>query len=442
MAGELSQAGEPGQDSDAHLGIGIFGAALGKFVQCGESSGVIFLAFGFGELRESYHFGAFWEFGEDFLFGTSEDERSHDASEGQESIFGAVAFDGFGEVLSEFLPGAQESWADGPHEAPEFPEVVFQGGTGESKVPIGFDLPDCLCGFGVKVFDELGFVEHEGIPGSFGEAIDIALEELVAGDDQVTGPGRVDEGLSVVFSVEHGAERRSEFFGFALPVRADARRGDDQSGAVFGAIQEDTEGLDRFPQTHIVGKDAADTPVGEFGEPFVAGDLVFAEIGAKVFGDFGFKFPGSCETSEGIFPGHISIDGDIATEGFFDHCGACFGDAEFVSVADRDVLDGPEALAEGIGDLGELSVPERNEASALAQSREEFGQGDFQPVKFGEAIEPEPIATAAEFDLESLRGDFADDLHGLAFGPADRWGFFTEVLDPLEQIERVVWCGS
>jgi len=105
VAGELSQAGEPGQDSDAHLGIGIFGAALGKFVQCGESSGVIFLAFGFGELRESYHFGAFWEFGEDFLFGTSEDERSHDASEGQESVFGAMAFDGFGEVLSEFFPG-------------------------------------------------------------------------------------------------------------------------------------------------------------------------------------------------------------------------------------------------------------------------------------------------------------------------------------------------
>ena len=105
-------------------------------------------------------------------------------------------------------------------------------------------------------------------------------------------------------------------------------------------------------------------------------------------------------------------------------------------------MDGPEALAEGIGDLGELSVPERNEASALAKCREEFGQGDFQPVEFGEAIETEPIATAAEFDLESLRGDFADDLHGLAFGPADRWGFFAEVLDPLEQIERVVWCGS
>jgi len=96
--------------------------------------------------------------------------------------------------------------------------VVFQGGTRESKVPISFDLPDCLCGFGVKVFDELGFVEHEGIPGSFGEAIDIALEELVAGDDQVPGSGRVDEGLSVVFSVEHGSERGCEFFGFALPV--------------------------------------------------------------------------------------------------------------------------------------------------------------------------------------------------------------------------------
>ena len=182
--------------------------------------------------------------------------------------------------------------------------------------------------------------------------------------------------------------------------------------------------------------------MGEFGEPFVAGDLVFAKIGAEVFGDFGFKFPGTCESCEGIFPGHIGIDGDIAAEGFLDDCGACFGDSEFVSIADRDVLDGSESLAEGIGDLGELSVPERNEASALAQSGEEFCQGYFQPVEFGEAIEAEPISTAAEFDLESLRGDFADDLHGLAFGPADRWGFFTEVLDPLEQIECIVGCGS
>lgn len=200
--------------------------------------------------------------------------------------------------------------------------------------------------------------------------------------------------------------------------------------------------MDCFPQSHIVGEDTADSPVGQFGEPFVAGDLVFAEIGAERFGDFGFKFPGTCESCEGVFPGHIGIDGDIASEGFLDHCGACFGDPQFVSIADRDVLDGSEALAEGIGDLGELSVPEGNEASALAQSREEFGQGDFKPVEFGEAIEAEPIATAAEFDLESLRGDFSDDLHGLAFWPADRRGFFTEVLDPLEQIECIVGCGS
>jgi hypothetical protein len=78
----------------------------------------------------------------------------------------------------------------------------------------------------------------------------------------------------------------------------------------------------------------------------------------------------------------------------------------------------------------------------LTQGREEFGQGDFQAVEFGEAIETEPIAAAAEFDLETLRSDFADDLHGLAFWPANRGSFSTEVLNPLEQIEGIVWGGG
>lgn len=100
------------------------------------------------------------------------------------------ALEGFGEVFV----GAKIAGEKELEEGPNVGEGVFQGGAGEGDADAGGETAGGAGVLAARVFDVLGFVEDDGLPGDGGEGRGIAAEDAVAGDDEA-GRGEVAEGF-------------------------------------------------------------------------------------------------------------------------------------------------------------------------------------------------------------------------------------------------------
>lgn len=126
------------------------------------------------------------------------------------------------------------------------------------------------------------------------EAIEVAYEESVGGDDEMRF-GDADELLVSVGAVEvEGFEFGGEFFGFGLPVAGHRSGGDDEGGGFLGAAPGDfglqvREGLDRFAEPHIVGENAVEGMAGEKLHPVKAFKLVVPQGSLKGLGRLGLR---------------------------------------------------------------------------------------------------------------------------------------------------------
>ena len=117
---------------------------------------------------------------------------------------------------------AQIAGLDKIDDAPEVEQAVFQRRAGDGQAAFSFELFDGLGDLGVGVFDELGFVEHDGAEGVFLEFLQVAPQESVVGDDEVVRgdllaqimPGRA------AFK-DQDFEVGDEAVGFAEPVVQD-----------------------------------------------------------------------------------------------------------------------------------------------------------------------------------------------------------------------------
>ena len=74
---------------------------------------------------------------------------------------------------------------------------------------------------------------------------------------------------------------RRETFRFALPVREERGRANDQGRSVTAVQAQKGESLHRFAETHLVGQDSAEILRGERREPGDAGALIVAQLLAE-----------------------------------------------------------------------------------------------------------------------------------------------------------------
>jgi hypothetical protein len=73
-------------------------------------------------------------------------------------------------------------------------------------------------------------------------------------------------------------ERRREPAGLVLPVAAHARGGDDDSGALLGAREEECQRLHGLPEAHVVGEAGAEAARGTARKEHEPVALVVAEL--------------------------------------------------------------------------------------------------------------------------------------------------------------------
>ena len=152
---------------------------------------------------------------------------------------------------------------------------------------------------GRRVLDELGLVEDHRRPIDGGEHIEVAGEQAVGGDDEVTGGecrrrfGAIAVGAVAPCSMVDGdGHRRGEAAGLGLPVVDDGQRTHHQVRA--GTIDEVGERRRRLAEAHVVGEAAAQSEPVEEPQPAEAATLVWPQPPVNHGGSFA-----SCEFGVG-----------------------------------------------------------------------------------------------------------------------------------------------
>lgn len=133
-----------------------------------------------------------------------------------------VLLDGHLELLAKLGLGAEIAGIQKVKDRPEIEQAVFDGGAREGETVVGFQLED---GFGLGsfgVFDVLGFVEDDAVPGDAAEQLGVFAGEGEGGDYHVMVAAQGFEGFGVFGAIaavmHHRCQFRRELFNFVLPV--------------------------------------------------------------------------------------------------------------------------------------------------------------------------------------------------------------------------------
>ena len=156
------------------------------------------------------------QLGQHLLLETTQDEGA-DHSPQQRHVLGILHR--LAEAALELAQAAEQTRVDKGKQAPQLPKVVLNGGAGEGKAKIPFELKQQLGTLGAGILDLLRLVQHHARPAAGLERLRQAAEHAVVEQDHLAGPGIADHPFPLGWVVEHhhlefGGETRYLF----LPV--------------------------------------------------------------------------------------------------------------------------------------------------------------------------------------------------------------------------------
>ena len=183
MVADLLELGQGGENQsfalDALAAFELFGHVFEhRFVEGGLL---------FGEVAEQLLLHLVGQVFDDGLVGfdAAQDERLHQLFQGGGALGAVVFLDGHLELLAELGLGAEIAGIEKIEDGPEIKQAVLHGGAREGETVIGFQLED---GFGLGsfgVFDVLGFVQHDAVPGDAAKQLGVFAGEGEGGDHHV-----------------------------------------------------------------------------------------------------------------------------------------------------------------------------------------------------------------------------------------------------------------
>ena len=287
MAADLAEAEEAREDVEAHgvEGSGGFDAeqlGAGAF-QLGVVKGALFAV----QVDEDDVLGARRELGGDLGLGAAQHEVTDAAAQagGRGGVFDRI-------LAPEAGLAAEETGLREGEQAPKIEEPVFNRRAGEGDAVRGGDGAGDGGRLARGVFDELGFVEDDGVPCVPLEPIGVEAKLRVIDDEDraaIGGAGH-PRGEGQQRGKRFGGELGREALGLGEPAVHHALGADDEGAEGLGRagrrvgvrlVQEPGEGLHGFAEAHVVGEDAAEAAGGQVGEKVKPFLLIGAQRGAQ-----------------------------------------------------------------------------------------------------------------------------------------------------------------
>ncbi len=188
MAGELSKSRQPCQDLDSLLLFVLTWLFVGQFGKGRQSCPVVAFAFflrKFGKRTTSVRGGS--SVRTSFLVrrkmkGRTTRDNACKRSWSRPRSIGSATACGIVPMIQvgQGLPFESDSTI---HRGDSRAEVRIR-----ATVPIRLDIANRSSRFGLEVLDELRLIEDESLPRTRRKSLGIALQQLIAGDDEISGP--------------------------------------------------------------------------------------------------------------------------------------------------------------------------------------------------------------------------------------------------------------
>ena len=195
----------------------------------------------------------------------------------------------------ELLQSAEQAGIDRVEDRPEFAQAVLDRRAGERQLLAGAEVADGSRRLGVRVLHHLRLVEHDGRPLDRAEVFEVARQQPVRGDHElsfgVAGEERLgchpriaadaaDRLAAGAAVVDLHLELGREPLRLAAPVAHDAQGAHDEVRP--GSFEEVGERGGGLAEAHVVGEATAEAELGEELHPRQAAALIVPEFAGEV----------------------------------------------------------------------------------------------------------------------------------------------------------------
>ncbi len=194
---------------------------------------------------------------------------------------------------------------------PQVFRAVLHRRAREAHAALGGELERGARGLRLGIADDVRLVEDHRAVLDRAEQLDVALEDVVAGQQQALLGQPLHRLDAVEAEVRVHRHFRAELLALVDPVVDHRARRDHQvdAGVLLVAVQDEGQRLHGLAQAHVVGEHAAQAAVGQEHHPVEAGVLVLAQRGVEALGQLDVRDRGAAlgqagEVEGGLVQGH------------------------------------------------------------------------------------------------------------------------------------------
>ena len=338
------------------------------------------------------------------------------------------------ELLAEGFGGAQQPGIDELEQIPQLAQVILHGRSGGDHLEAAVQSHRGARTHRQAVLDRLRLVQHDHLPSHLGQQVDLLMQQAVAGDDEVEGPGRL-QFLCTIARAQHGRPQSGrESTRLIDPIGAYRSRSHDQRRALGSAGDRHSQRLQRLAKTHVVSQAGARAPSSQPCRPAVPLRLVLAEVGLDCRGKLRIQRQCLLKLPHAVGPSRVRVHGPGVIHQSFQSMGAGGMKAHALSVAvhiSRQFLD---MAAKAVAQSDEVFLPQLHEAArGVLHVIEQLAQGQHQPgLEFQLAVYGEPIAPLTDLEREVVRSGPMRNSQRLALRP----GHLDRIAEPLQLVHQ------
>ena len=181
---------------------------------------------------------------------------------------------------------SEQTRIDKLEQIPQFGQVVLNGCTGKNDLSSGFQLHGCLRHLCVGILYSMCFVETNYVPFASSEYFQFYVQQCIGSNNNVASLCFFYIGYAIATLVEYDyVERGRKAFQLVAPIWYYRCRSNHKRWAFTALFQQQSYGLQRLSQSHIIGKTHTCTPRCNLRQPFETFLLVVAQLGVKCLRD-------------------------------------------------------------------------------------------------------------------------------------------------------------
>ena len=184
---------------------------LHNLLTCGSANSLVDLLFIFREEAMEHNVGAWRQLRSDLVLASTQYERPQTLSQACRGVC-LPGSDGLGVALLKMLSSSQEPRIEEMHQAPQFVETILYRGTAQYQTPPCLYTIGCSRHLTVRIFDDLGFVQHHRLPHLVGQGGRIETEDGIGRQNDVSSAIELPLG-AVVDGVTQPRPKTAYLFG-------------------------------------------------------------------------------------------------------------------------------------------------------------------------------------------------------------------------------------